>query len=115
MELEFLDKLTGMMDGVIMGKVLLAGMGVVGLGKYLKNRAVQKWAELAFHTVEEIARADKKKNSLDKVAEFTKTFRKFMRRAGWWGVVTKGDVDMAKDIAKGDNLLYDHGNAYKEA
>jgi len=108
-----LDKAMGIMDSAIMGKIVIWGLGLLGIGKYLKNRAVQRYADLAFHTVEEMARTNPETTKLDKVAAFAEVFERYMKRAGWW-MLTDADMKQAEAIAKSINVLYSKGKDYVE-
>ncbi len=101
-----LDRLISIMNSPVMGWIMTTGVGLLGGGKWLKNRAVQKWAILAFHTVEEIAQTHPGNEKLDKVALFAETFERYMKRAGWLGLVTKTDIEQAHAIAKSVNVTY---------
>lgn len=107
----FLDKVIALLSNPLTAQIVTVVLGLLGGGKWLKNRSVQRWAELAFHTVEEMAATHQGNEKLDKVATFTEVFRGYMKRAGWL-VVTQGDVEQAHAIAKSVNTLVKAGSKF---
>ena len=107
-----LDKIMGILNNPLMAKIVTIGLGLLGGGKWLKNRAVQRWAELAFSTVEEMHRTHQGNQKLDKVAAFSEVFKGYMKRAGWSKLVTKADVAQAHAIAKAVNVIAVKGEAF---
>ena len=107
-----MDSILALLQNPIVEKIIVLLAGVLGLVKYLKNQAVQKWAEVAFRSVEEFARIDAEKGNKtktdDKINLFCQNFKGFMSRAGWW-IVTDKDVEQAKAIATAINLIYTKG------
>jgi len=108
-----MNTVVNLLNNELVQKIVIFIISLVGGVKYLKNRAVQKWAEVAFRAVEEFARVDAEKGNTvktdDKINLFAQKFREFMKRAGWW-VVTDNDVTQAKNIASAVNLIYTKGS-----
>lgn len=107
-----LDKLISILSNPLMAKIVTIVLGLLGGGKWLKNRAVQRWAELAFSTVEEMARTHQGNQKLDKIAAFSEVFQGYMKRAGWSKLVTKDDITQAHAIAKAVNIIAVKGEAF---
>lgn len=100
-----LDRLISILSNPITAQIVTVVLSLLGGGKWLKNRAVQRWAELAFQTVEEMHRTHKGNQKLDKIAVFSEVFQGYMKRAGWSKLVTKADVEQAHAIAKAVNTI----------
>ena len=109
-----LDKVIAIMQSPILGKIVIILAGLLGGGKWFKNQAIQKWSQLAFHTVEEIARTNPGNEKLDKAAKFAEVFEGYMKRAGWL-YITDGDHEQAQAIAKGVNVLYTQGQSFAKS
>lgn len=112
-----LDRAIHLMESPWTIKAITWGVYLLGGGgafKWLKNRAVEKWAHLAFMAVEELARRDPEENTLDKAALFASRFEGMMKSAGWW-MLTEKDVEQAKHIADALNLAYENAKAYAES
>lgn len=107
-----METILGILNHPLTEKIVILLAGVLGLVKYIKNRAIQKWAEVAFRSVEEFCRVDAEKGNKhltdDKINMYCIKFREFMKRAGWW-IVTDKDVEQAKGLASALNLIYTKG------
>lgn len=107
-----MDTVLALLQNDLFQKVVVFLITAIGGVKFLKNRAVQKWAEVAFRVVEENARinedAGKPIATEEKIKNFAVEFRKFMKNAGWW-VVLDSDVAQAQSIAKAINIIYTNG------
>jgi hypothetical protein len=106
--------LNSLLNGGLIFKIVVGILGILGIAKYFKNRAIQKWANLAFKIVEEadrinIAEGDKSK-ILDKISMFSEKFTELMKNAGWL-VLTNSDIEQAQNIAKAINVIYENGKA----
>ena len=107
-----METILGLLNNELVQKIVIFLITLIGGAKFLKNRAVQKWAEVAFRSVEEFARVDAENGNKiktdDKINMFCQNFRDFMKRAGWW-IVTDADVEQAKKLASAVNLVYSKG------
>ena len=107
-----MDKIMAILSNPITGQIVTILLGLLGGGKWLKNRAIQRWAFLAHSTVEEMARTNPGNEKLDKVAAFSEVFAGYMKRAGWV-VVTNSDIQQAQALAKSVNLAYTNAVEFK--